>query len=241
MIKKPSNKTSNLSKLVDSQKDKFLEYQKFQFSWHYLEKPFLEKLIKPLNKSTTKILDAGCGNGRGIEYLVNKGFKDENIVGIDISSELLKECNIKFPKVRTYKTDLIKFNSKIKFDLIISIHVLVYLNNKDLKKSLINLRKHLKSNGKLFLIIAHPVWVTRNNLKEYFKRDWIDTKTPWGTSFPQYLSPLSDIFNVITESGMKIVRVEEPEVPVIAKKKDKDDYEKYTSCPSRLVITAIKD
>ena len=89
-------------------------------------------------------------------------------------------------------------------------------------------------------VITHPVRTTRHNLSEYFKRDWIIDHTPWGTTAPLFLRPVCDIVNETINAGFSIKLLEEPNVPPEAKKSDLVNYLKYSCCPSRVAVVAIK-
>lgn len=52
--------------------------------------------------SDKKVIVACCGAGLEVEYLVNAGCE---VVGLDISITMLKECRTKFPKVETVLGD----------------------------------------------------------------------------------------------------------------------------------------
>jgi len=115
-------------------------------------KPLLLDLyIDP--KKKLRVLDYGCGEGSNINYLIkNYGYDG---YGVDISEPSIRLCK---RKINTSKFKLIDFDVKKdddffkkKFDLIISIQVLYYLNNKDLKNRLLSLNKMLKPGGYVFL------------------------------------------------------------------------------------------
>ena len=127
-----------------------------------LKPKLLDLYINP--KKKLKVLDYGCGEGANINYLTKKYKYDGN--GVDISEPAIKVCQKKFNK-KKYK--LINFDVdrndnffNKKFDLIISIQVLYYLNNIDLKNRLISLNKMLKPGGYVFFTMMG----TKN---EYFK------------------------------------------------------------------------
>lgn len=224
-------------------KDQALEYSNFaneSFSWNYLEKPLLDKFLSSISSKNPRVLDAGCGMGRTLRYLLDKKIPKENIVGVDISNEMLTIAKKDVPEVKTIKSDLAKFEMKDKFDVIICTHVLHYLDEVGFKKTLRNFYKLLKPQGILIFVITHPVRTTRHNLAEYFKRDWIVDHTPWGTTSPLFLRPVSDIVNETIKAGFTIRSLEEPNVPLSAKKSDLTNFLKYSCCPSRIAVVASK-
>jgi SAM-dependent methyltransferase len=79
-------------------------------------------LISDIVKNNSSILDIGCGSGRHLIPLTNKGFK---VTGIDSSSKMLEILFNKSPHLNkkniTVNEDFLKLNTEIskKFDLII--------------------------------------------------------------------------------------------------------------------------
>ncbi len=85
------------------------------------------------------ILDIGCGPGRMLSAIKNRGFK--NICGIDINDKALDICrqvNIPVKQISNIKT----FESSVKYDLIIMNHVLEHIE----KQQVISTLKHIRTN-----------------------------------------------------------------------------------------------
>ena len=110
------------------------------------------KIVKLLPKKKLTVLDYGCGEGSNINYLIKK-YKYDGY-GVDISNHAIKICKKKINKKKFKLIDsYVDKNDNffnIKFDLIISIQTLYYLNNKDLKKRLLSLNNMLKPGGYVF-------------------------------------------------------------------------------------------
>jgi len=73
---------------------------------------FIEKSFKDKNLEVSSVLDLGCGTGRLLSIL-NYKYR----VGIDRSKEMLDKCKDK--NVKLIQGDMINFQSKDKFDLIL--------------------------------------------------------------------------------------------------------------------------
>jgi len=94
----------------------------------------LDQLMKDRIKPTMRILDAGCGLGRNIEYLIRKSF---DVWGVDKEAEAIRElkehCSNWNPKYDTTKfsiADLIDLPfPEQHFDWIISSAVLHFAEN----------------------------------------------------------------------------------------------------------------
>ena len=140
------------------------------------EAPNVESFIfrlKPLlldlfinSKKKLKVLDYGCGEGSNIHYLSKKHGYDG--YGVDISESSIKNCQKKINKKKFKLIDFdVNQNDNFfneKFDLIISIQVLYYLNDIDLKNRLISLNKMLKPGGYVFFTMMG----TKNQYYKYF-------------------------------------------------------------------------
>jgi tellurite methyltransferase len=240
VTKKLAFSPSDIIKLYKYQAAKYATFADTSFSWQYFEKPLLDQVLSSLRLKNVKILDAGCGNGRTIKYLLDKKIPEANILGVDISSEMLSIAEKHLPGIKFINSELAKFSSAQKFDLIICTHVLHYLDQKGFQKTLINFYKLLKPGGTLFFVVTHPVRTSYYNLADYFKRDWIIDHTPWGTASPLFLRPISDMVNETIKASFKIKLLEEPQLPVESKDLDPVNYLKYSNCPSRIAIVAIK-
>lgn len=240
MNSKPNFTKSDVKKVYQSQAKKYAEFAPDSFSWRYLEKPLIDKLFSKNLKKSAKILDAGCGTGRLLSYLTKSKVQPKNITGVDFSPEMLSVAKENNPKVKLIQSDLSLFKSSGKFDLIICTHVLHYLNKMSYKKTLENFYQLLNPSGRIFIVLTHPFRTVRRDLSQYFKRDWIIDSTPWGTSSPLFLRPVSDIVNGIIESGFIIQSLEESSLPKSAQKADPENYQKYSLCPSRIAIMAVK-
>ena len=118
------------------------------------------------SKKKLKVLDYGCGEGSNIHYLIKKHGYDG--YGVDISESSIKNCQKKINKKKFKFIDFdVNQNDNFfnkKFDLIISIQVLYYLNDIDLKNRLISLNEMLKPGGYVFFTMMG----TKNEYYKYF-------------------------------------------------------------------------
>jgi SAM-dependent methyltransferase len=224
--------------------EKYISFANQSFSWRYIEKPTLIKLITGLVDKDTKILDAGCGEGRSINLLLDLGARDENITGVDLSQKLLDNLKTNLPQVNIVNLDFSKkFNSVFdnKFDLIISNMVVDYLDDKKLERAINNFYSWLSKKGTIIFGMPHPIRevVKIKDLSHYFDREeWVDN-TPWGDKVEYHHRPVSDYVNLVIKNGFKLTELVEPEID-IGGMKDGENYVKYKSTPSRLFVVAKK-
>jgi len=144
--------------------------------------PDMERIAELcLKKGFNKILDLGCGSGRHLVYFSNKGFKiyglDSSPKALEISKNWLekegKYCDLKLHRIEQ------KFPySNAYFDAIISIQVIHHNLLKQIKFTINEIERILKSNGLIF--ITFPL------LGEGSKIDtWNLKKVETGTYIPQ--------------------------------------------------------
>jgi len=96
--------------------------------WQYRIFPqqrWLLKQIKTLRPRS--ILEAGCGFGRNLNFLIKQGIKPEILTGVDISPLLLKQ--IRLPKsVRIIQANVLQLPfSSNRFDLVFTHGLLMHL------------------------------------------------------------------------------------------------------------------
>lgn len=103
-------------------------------------------------KSNEIILDFGCGVGRVSKLIAEKSFA---VVGVDTNSEMIKIAKEKFSlnnKVRYQTLTKITVESKDDyFDKAFSHWVFQHINDEDSLQWLFELKRVIKSNGKIFL------------------------------------------------------------------------------------------
>lgn len=236
-------KNSQGSIIYHKQESAYANFADKSFSWKWLEKPSLTKAITMLkNVPTLKVLEAGCGTGRVLSFLLRKGIAKENLTGIDNNSKFLQLAKARFPQVNIFKSDISDINPMFDnvFDLIICNMVLVDLNNQHFSKTITNFSHWLKLGGSVIILDAHPVRISFPELSGYFTHKAKSFDSPWGEKVISYQRTISDQINKLIEVGLAIDLMDEPFVPGIAKNDDRAMFTKYTKCPYRLLIKAHK-
>ncbi|MBT3690158.1 class I SAM-dependent methyltransferase [bacterium] len=139
-------------------------------------------------RDNQKILDLGCGNGRLYKYLKEQDLNIE-YYGIDISNELLKIVEERYPEVKSNLTEgsitKLPYEDNT-FDLVVCIAVFLHLPSKAMRlQALSEVQRVLKPGGHLLMKNWH-MW-HKPYLKHYFnkvwlKRSWKDYIMPWKSS-----------------------------------------------------------
>ncbi|MFW6312209.1 MAG: class I SAM-dependent methyltransferase, partial [Nanoarchaeota archaeon] len=117
-------------------------YSKF-YDFENIEKKKILQIIKNSNLTSGKILEVGAGTGRMSKYL-NQNFK--NVLSIDKSEKYINYCKHKFPDFNFKVEDILNFNTKEKFDIIIFSWIgFHYFENKE--NFLSKIKRMLTKNG----------------------------------------------------------------------------------------------
>ena len=110
--------------------------------------PLLEKFIN-LFEVSPRILDAGCGAGYESMRLFQLGAE---VVGVDISEKSIELARLKNPNCRFEIMDCTKLDEKLGvFDGIVSIALLVHIEDSKLQSIFNNFKKIIKQTGFLFV------------------------------------------------------------------------------------------
>ena len=138
---------------------KLAKYYDLIYHWkdYGKEADTIKDLIKKYKKSDgNQLLDVGCGTGKHLECFLD----DFSCTGIDINNEMVKVAKTKFKDAIFEQEDMIDFNLKTEFDVILCLfssigYVKTYSN---LEKTMLNFGNHLKKGG---VLIIEP-WFTKS-------------------------------------------------------------------------------
>lgn len=124
----------------------FLSYEKeFRKPSEYINN-FLNLVSKNGN-----ILDVGCGIGVDASYIKSKGF---NVLGVDLSKNMLKLARRKFPLIDFRIGDMRKLSfEKSSFDGIFVAYSLIHIPKKEVFTVIKKLYSFLKINGIIYFAV----------------------------------------------------------------------------------------
>jgi ubiquinone/menaquinone biosynthesis C-methylase UbiE len=134
-------------KSVDKCKEVAKVYDKIALKYHKkFQEPsdFIDKFVSFLPKGA-KVLDVGCGTGTDSLYLKKKGLKVE---GIDLSKKMIKIAKERAPQIKFALMDMrsLKYPEDF-FDGLFVAYSLIHIPNKDIPKTLEELKRVLKKGG----------------------------------------------------------------------------------------------
>ena len=205
----------------------------------YLLTPALIRHL-PKGKKGSTLLDVGSGDGFFFNIAIEKGYR---YYGVDISEDMIDGSRKDFPKGEFRVASATSFTKvlKQKFDVIIINMVFPCISNKeDFKRIFVEAEKALKDDGIIILGSTHSCFdgymkvgvlklgidIIDTDFKGYFqsaqkytvKRNFDGQKFV----FEDYHWMISDYVNSITESGMKLVLMDECKPVDSYSKKDYD-------------------
>lgn len=180
------------------------------FTYTKVIMPWVISKLSLFVKKEDKILDIGCGCG----YLTNAIYNafGVSVDGIDISSNSINYALKKYPHIFFECRDL--YNNTFETSYDVALAVMVLNNMPDLSSFLSIVYKALKPNGRVVIVIPHPVFWTNKHLHSdsflYMKEECysfhFSTKgrSDYLSEFLYFHRPLSKYLNSILEAGFQI-------------------------------------
>lgn len=122
----------------------------------------IKKSIELYFYDSKTVLDLGCGTGA---YLTN--FSEQaSLTGIDLNESFLREAKKNIPSLKTIHGNFLKVNLENKYDLIVAIGVLMYIEPSSITNFFKKLSRSLNCGGKIFFQYSHAL-----SLKDIFYND----------------------------------------------------------------------
>lgn len=183
-----------------------LDYKKAQESYDkyaklYAENTFHKLLQFQLNNFIShlpkgaKILDVACGSGRDTQYLTEDGF---DVLGIDISEELLKEARLRAKNCKFQKMNLLRLEfDESSFDGIWCTNAVTVIPKDNISEAVKEIHRVLKKEGILYISVKEGHGQEIVARKEY-------------ENAPFYYSYLTkeELENLLKESNFQIISSE---------------------------------
>lgn len=131
---------SAYNRIADSYADAYSENDEVDFK-------YFDYFINHL--SGKKVLDMGCGVGTNTNFLINKGFE---VIGIDLSENMLKNAQNLYPGLMFKKEDILKTSYPDNtFDGIVLAYVIEHFNDEGLLQLRNEITRLLRKDGLLFI------------------------------------------------------------------------------------------
>jgi SAM-dependent methyltransferase len=134
-----------------------------------------QKIVDPVkNKDELNFLVCGCGVGKLCKAIKNK---NNNVIGIDISENMLKKAQILYPNIKFARGNLIKekiFEKNSFSHIFLDEKTLYYNKPEEMNIILGNVNGWLKEGGFLVTHIYHPTELAL--ACRYYSSNYIDNK-----------------------------------------------------------------
>lgn len=151
----------------------------------------LDKSIQLLgiDKTTAYAVDLGCGEGAVLEKLVSFGFREEQLLGVDLSSKRIEAAQKRLPGISFTTADIVHYDLDKKADLIVCFDVLSHLDKReDILSVLRAIHKNLNDGGAF-------IWYDIYSADHFSSPENADS---WGFSKKQMI-------DLAQESGLHLV------------------------------------
>lgn len=175
-----------------------------EFEWKAPEET--TRILLPKLGRSSKILDLGIGTGQSSERFWQEGHQ---IVGVDISQEMLSVAKKKSPKIKTYQFDIEQDVEKLgfrleTFDAVVGVGMFEFIG--DLKKLFRQVAKLTKRKGFFCFTFeeyrrAHPI---QGNRIAPLGQGLVD-KIPRLLSFKVYRRTVNEIKGLLENIGFEIL------------------------------------
>jgi len=157
-----------------------------------------------------RMFDAGCGTG--LFCTLAESFGAAGILGLDLSPAMINEARKNCQRTEFVVGDLENTQLTAEaFDVVVCALVLGHIKN--LRAAIQILASATKAGGTLIITDFHPFLSLRNN-----KRTFTDASSSKTYEIIHHTHLLSEYFEALTGSGMRLVSIEEPmweNIPVV--------------------------
>lgn len=207
----------------------------------YYDRPAVCSLLNDVAGKT--ILDAGCGPGIYVKWLVGQGAK---VIGLDASEKMLE-----FAKARNHENakfihanleEPMPFFPSAHFDGIVSALAITYVL--DLKALFGEFNRILKNAGWFVFSTEHPFFAYNYfTLENYFETTQVACEwRGFGTkvNMPSYFHSLGYISAALTDNGFVIEKILEPKPTEEFKNADWKHYHELMKFPGFICFKARK-
>lgn len=155
---------AKIAGMSETEREKHVEYQRRYFDANYdvfrqaIPDDIAERTRLIVAKSgiaaSSRVLDVGTGMGVLIEYFLEQGISEQNVVGCDLSSKMLNEARRRYGQVTFWQGDVLELPADLgKFDAV--FFNACFGNIFDQKQVVSKMRDVVRTNGKI--IISHPL------------------------------------------------------------------------------------
>jgi len=222
----------------------YANFAESSFSWKFIERLALDRALpESAYDEHTRILDIGSGSGRVIDYHIQKGAREANMVGIDPDKESINIARQRFPHTLflLQKAQDLELESSA-FDIVTAQLVLRYLDNGELLTLIKKVSTALREGGVFFILDVHPArYGVTDGFDQYFQEGPRSVNTPWGGSEKYYYRTLATYARTVINAGLHLVMLDEcPIAEGVTDGEYSKGYARYSVSPARFAMLAKK-
>jgi ubiquinone/menaquinone biosynthesis C-methylase UbiE len=223
----------------DAMAGPYSDYNEVNAANGHYERPATMAALSAIGLDGKRVLEIGCGSGRLTEWMIEAGAE---VTAFDVSSEMVKLATERIgDRARILRHDLhqpLSFVSDASFDVVVASLVFHYL--RDWRAIMAELRRVLVPGGRVVFTTHHPSWDWLNHTPDdYFAvmqvtESWERAGKDYDVTF--WRRPLRGLTSPITEAGLVIEQLTEPEpLPELAER-DPEAYAELTKRPFFLLF-----
>lgn len=141
--------------------DEYTE-QQFQKGIHIRHRTILQNLKKAGLKSSSKVLEIGCGIGT-VTHLIAKATPNGKVLAVDISPksiDMARRFNQQFNHVEFVVSDMTDFNRPEKFDFVVLPDVIEHIPLEQHPNLFQVISQHMHEGSTVAINIPHPLYLT---------------------------------------------------------------------------------
>jgi SAM-dependent methyltransferase len=226
--------------------------------YKYCVENFVAQFFAKEKVAGKRVFDFGCGPGYFSTILAKLG---AHVTGIDRSAFLIDKANelkqrIGLDNEEFFQGDFLDFAKNMpseKFDYIVAIDTIVSFdycrqthNHEDFTQALSEIRRVMKDEGRFFIIEAHPFFgqlakgITSSSNGRFHGRlpnYKIEYKAK---DNPHHWFTLDEMTSALSENGLAICRIYEPDPSVELEKENPQLYSFYLKYPHLIVYEICK-
>ncbi|MEO8764209.1 MAG: methyltransferase domain-containing protein [Ginsengibacter sp.] len=161
-----------------------------------LDEAVFYKLLANLAIKNKVIADIGCGTGRHwAKLLVNDPKK---IIGFDVSAEMLKILNQKFPKAETHRLQTNKLTGLENETVDCIISTLTIAHIQDAKEAITEWGRVLKPGGQMVITDYHPLALEKGGKRTFIYNNQL-------VAVRNYIHPLDKLRDIFGQLGLQVM------------------------------------
>ena len=169
----------------------------------YLNEIIFDEIIGTIDIENKIVVDIGCGTGRHWKKIYSK--KPAELIGYEVSNEMLCQLRRKYPQAKTYISNNNCLNelSNESCDIIISSLVIGHIA--DLTTTFSEWNRVLKRNAEIFITDFHPDMLSKGANRSFQHNDeFISIKT--------YRHTISGIIHLAKSLNWEFVKIAEKKI-----------------------------